>query len=287
MTAGAGTGTDAGTGGTPGAGAAAEAGATDPIVEMRGITKRFGRIEALTDVDLTVHEGTVLGLLGDNGAGKSTLIKILVGLHDPTGGTIRVRGEQVAFDSPRDAKRHGIETVYQDLALVDERSVAENVFLGRYLKKSLLGPLSIVDYDRMRSEADRLLSERLDLQLDPTARVEFLSGGERQAVAIGRALVTDPDIVILDEPTSALSADAAERVRSLIGTLREEGITVVMISHGLNEVFGVTDRLVVLHNGRRVGAVDADAVSKNDIVRMMVDGSGPKHLRESSADVVG
>lgn len=287
MTAGAGTGTDAGTGGTPGAGAAAEAGATDPIVEMRGITKRFGRIEALTDVDLTVHEGTVLGLLGDNGAGKSTLIKILVGLHDPTGGTIRVRGEQVAFDSPRDAKRHGIETVYQDLALVDERSVAENVFLGRYLKKSLLGPLSIVDYDRMRSEADRLLSERLDLQLDPTARVEFLSGGERQAVAIARALVTDPDIVILDEPTSALSADAAERVRSLIGTLREEGITVVMISHGLNEVFGVTDRLVVLHNGRRVGAVDADAVSKNDIVRMMVDGSGPKHLRESSADVVG
>lgn len=287
MTAGAGTGTDAGTGGTPGAGAAAEAGATDPIVEMRGITKRFGRIEALTDVDLTVHEGTVLGLLGDNGAGKSTLIKILVGLHDPTGGTIRVRGEQVAFDSPRDAKRHGIETVYQDLALVDERSVAENVFLGRYLKKSLLGPLSIVDYDRMRSEADRLLSERLDLQLDPTARVEFLSGGERQAVAIGRALVTDPDIVILDEPTSALSADAAERVRSLIGTLREEGITVVMISHGLNEVFGVTDRLVVLHNGRRVGAVDADAVSKNDIVRMMVDGSGPEHLRESSADVVG
>jgi ABC-type sugar transport system ATPase subunit len=287
MTAGAGTGTDAGTGRTPGAGAAAEAGATDPIVEMRGITKRFGRIEALTDVDLTVHEGTVLGLLGDNGAGKSTLIKILVGLHDPTGGTIRVRGEQVAFDSPRDAKRHGIETVYQDLALVDERSVAENVFLGRYPKKSLLGPLSIVDYDRMRSEADRLLSERLDLQLDPTARVEFLSGGERQAVAIARALVTDPDIVILDEPTSALSADAAERVRSLIGTLREEGITVVMISHDLNEVFGVTDRLVVLHNGRRVGAVDADAASKNDIVRMMVDGSVPEHLRESSADVVG
>jgi ABC-type sugar transport system ATPase subunit len=257
-----------------------------PLVELRGITKRFGRIEALRDVDLTVYEGDAVGLLGDNGAGKSTLIKVLVGLFDPTAGTIRIRGEPVDVANPRAAQEHGIETVYQDLALVDKLSVAENVFLGRYPRTTVGRLFNVVDYGTMRSEAERLLRDRLEIDVDPTARVEFLSGGERQAVAIARALVTDPELVIMDEPTSALSADAAERVRSLIRTLREEGITVVIISHDLTEVFGVTNRLVVLHNGRRVGEVSPEEASKNDVIRMMVDGTTPDHLRDDPSDEV-
>lgn len=244
-----------------------------PLIEMRGISKHFGQVKAVDDVDLTLYEGDVLGLLGDNGAGKSTLIKTLVGLHEPTTGSIRIRGEEVNIRSPKQARQYGITTVYQDLALVDERTVAENMFLGRYPTKRFAGIFPIVDYERMNSEAKTLLRDRLDIDIDPQSKVEFLSGGERQSIAIARALVTEPDIIIMDEPTSALSAEAADRVEDLIRTLQREGITIIIISHDLNEVFAVTNRVMVLKNGSLVGTVSTDNVTKDDVLRMMVDGT--------------
>jgi ABC-type sugar transport system ATPase subunit len=249
-----------------------------PLVEMRGIDKRFGRVVALSGVDLTLLDGEIHGLLGDNGSGKSTLIKTLVGVLQPDDGEIRIRGERVDVAGPQDARRYGMSTVYQDLALVDAMSVAANMFLDRYPTRRLAGLLRIVDWPEMNRRAAAIIDERLNLQLDPTAKVEFLSGGERQAVAIGRALVTDPDIVIMDEPTSALSADSAERVRELIRTLNEEGVTILLISHNLDEVFGLTHRVTVLDNGRSVGTVPTDAVSKDDVLRMMMDGRLPARV---------
>jgi ABC-type sugar transport system ATPase subunit len=255
-----------------------------PLIEMEGITKRFGQIEAVDDVDLTLYEGDVLGLLGDNGAGKSTLIKTLVGLHSPTEGTIRIRGEETKITSPKDARKHGIATVYQDLALVDERTVAENMFLGRYPVKRLGGIVPIVDYKTMNERTKTILKDRLDIDIDPTASVEFLSGGERQSIAIARALVTDPDIIIMDEPTSALSADAADRVQRLISTLQDEGITIIIISHDFNEVFSVTNRVMVLNNGSLVGDVSTDSVTKDDLLHMMVDGTMPAAYQSSQSE---
>jgi len=253
----------------------------DPLIRMEDIEKRFGSIEALAGVDLTLYPEEILGLLGDNGSGKSTLIKILVGVHKPSAGRVRIRGEPVDIDSPKEAREHGIATVYQDLALVDELTIAENVFLGRKPDKKVAGMIPIVDYDRMAEEAERILRERLNIHIDPTTKVRFLSGGERQAVAIARALVTDPDIVVLDEPTSALSADSAGRVQDLIIALRDEGITVLIISHDLNEVFSLTDRITVLDNGHLVGTTNTDQVEKDDIVRMMLEGRMPEHLRDT------
>lgn len=258
----------------------------DNIIELQGIEKRFGRVVALDGVDLAVEEGEILGLLGDNGAGKSTLIKVLVGLHQPEGGEIYIRGEGVNIDSPKEAREYGIATVYQDLALIDTRTVAANMFLARYPIKKLGGVIPVVDWKTMNERAADILESRLNLTIDPTTEVEFLSGGERQAVAIGRALVTDPDIIILDEPTSALSADSAQRVRDLVRTLNDEGITVLIISHNLDEVFELTDRVTVLESGKHVGTVDSDSVSKEAIVQMMVDGSMPSHLKPSESSMV-
>jgi ABC-type sugar transport system ATPase subunit len=248
----------------------------EPLIEVRGISKNFGNIEALKDVNMTLREGEILGLLGDNGSGKSTLVKVLVGVHNPTAGEVFIQGGKVEIGGPKEARRYGISTVYQDLALVDDLSVAQNLFLGRMPRKHIGGVVPVVDYDRMEEEAERILRERLNIRLDPASRVEFLSGGERQAVAIARALVTDPKIVIMDEPTSALSADSSAHVRELITTLREEGISVLLISHDLNEIFDLTDRITVLDNGELVGTVDTTTVDKDDVVKMMMSGVMPE-----------
>lgn len=243
---------------------------------MEGIHKQFGRLVALGGVDLDLREGEILGLLGDNGSGKSTLVKTLVGVHQPDDGTVTIRGEEVDINNPKQAREYGISTVYQDLALVNEQSVAANMFLARTPMKRLFGVLPVIDWDRMHEEAGRILRERMNLDIDPTARVEFLSGGERQSIAIARALVTDPDILVLDEPTSALSPDSAKRVEELVRTLREEeGISVIVISHNMDEVFNLTDRITVLDNGNLVGTVDTDGVTRRDVVEMMVSGRMP------------
>jgi ABC-type sugar transport system ATPase subunit len=250
-----------------------------PIVEMRGIGKRFGRIRALNDVDLDIRDGEIMGLVGDNGAGKSTLVKTLVGIHQPDDGEIRINGEPVTIDSPKEAQAHGIATVYQDLALVDQQTVDANIFLGRTKTRKLGGLIPVIDWKGMREEASATLQDRLNFDVPIDSKVEFLSGGERQAVAIGRALITDPDLIILDEPTSALSADAAERVTDLVKTLRDEGISVLLISHSFEEIFSLTDRLTVLHNGERVGTVESSNVTEDEVVEMMIAGNSIDEVR--------
>lgn len=255
---------------------------TSYIIEMEDITKRFGRVMALDSADFRVRSNEVMALVGDNGSGKSTLIKTLVGIHKADAGTVRIRGEQVTISSPKEARQYGIATVYQDLALVDELSVGANMFLARYPKRSIGGFFSIIDRDEMHERAGEILRERMNIDIDPTTQVEFLSGGERQAIAIARALVTDPDIVVMDEPTSALSVDSSQRVLELIRNLRSEGLTVVVITHSMDEVFDIADRITVIDNGRTVGEVQTDEVTKQDVVEMMVTGH---HLDEEAPPV--
>ncbi|WP_433633404.1 ATP-binding cassette domain-containing protein [Halomicrococcus sp. NG-SE-24] len=246
----------------------------EALIEMRSIEKKFGRVQALDGVDLELRENEVLGLVGDNGSGKSTLIKVLVGIHDPDGGEIYIRGKRVRIDNPTDARKHGIATVYQDLALVDEMSVASNIFLGRNPTRRIAGVVELIDWQQMHQRAEEILKNRLNIDLNPTQRVEFLSGGERQAIAIARALVTEPDIVVLDEPTSALSADSASRVHELIRSLHEEGLSIIIISHNIDEIFSLTDRITVLDNAKLVGTVDSESVTKDDVLRMIIEGVG-------------
>lgn len=247
-------------------------GNTTPPIEVEDIEKRFGTVEALSGASLSLRDNEVLGLVGDNGAGKSTFVKTLVGIHQPDAGEIRFDGEPVTIKGPKHARSLGVGTVYQDLALVDELSVAENLFLGRTPVKKLAGILPVIDEERMNEEATRILGERLNIHVDPETPVEYLSGGERQAVAIGRALVTDPDIVLLDEPTSALSKAAVEHVEELVQQLKDTGHSVILIDHNLEEILSMTDRIAVLFQGSVVDVVDSDTMSRDEIVSMMVSG---------------
>lgn len=248
----------------------------DPVIQVSDITKRFGRVTALDGVDLEVRENEIVGVLGDNGAGKSTLCNILSGYYRPDSGEIRVNGERVTFRNPTDARARGIEAVYQDLALVDSRDIKSNIFLGRAPRKRIGGVIPIVDWDAMQERATDILRNRFDLNVDMKQdKVEHLSGGERQAVAIARALVTDPDVILLDEPVSALSPALAQNVLELVRDLREEGKLIVLITPNLEEVFDFTDRIVVLYNGSRVGMVDTGNVTESDVTQMIVEGRLP------------
>jgi len=245
---------------------------SNPQIEIENVQKRFGTVEALSGVTLDLGENEILGLVGDNGAGKSTLVKTLVGIHQPDDGEIRFDGEPVTIDGPKHARKLGIGTVYQDLALVDELTVAENLFLGRTPVKKLGGVWPVVDTERMNEQAQRILGDRLNIHVDPETPVEYLSGGERQAIAIARALVTDPEIVILDEPTSALSKAAVEHVERLVQQLKDNGHSVILVDHNLEEVQSMTDRIAVLFQGEVVDVVDTDSVSRDGLVSMMVSG---------------
>jgi len=258
---------------------------THPRIEVENVQKRFGTVEALSGVNLDLGDNEILGLVGDNGAGKSTFVKTLVGIHQPDAGEIRFNGDPVTINGPKHARKLGIGTVYQDLALVDELSVAENLFLGRTPVKKVGGILPLIDTERMNSEAKRILSERLNIHVDPETPVEYLSGGERQAIAIARALVSDPDIVLLDEPTSALSKAAVEHVEDLVMQLKESGHSVILIDHNLEEVRSMTDRIAVLFQGRVVDIVDTDEVSRDDLVSMMVSGQ-PLGAEDSTAQSI-
>jgi ABC-type sugar transport system ATPase subunit len=245
-----------------------------PLIEMRGISRSFGGVAALRDVDLEIHRNEVVALLGDNGAGKSTLIKILAGALSADQGEIRLDGRVVAIDSPRSAKDLGIETVYQDLALCDNLDVPTNLFLGRELMRPLLGPLVKV-FDRARMAAEtRALLGRLKIELGSLQTpVRSLSGGQRQSVAIAKSVYFNAKVVIMDEPTAALGVQQTEKVLSLVRELRQSGLAIVFISHILEDVFRVADRMVVLKNGRKVGERRVAATGKDEIVRMMITGS--------------
>ncbi|MEM9205890.1 MAG: ATP-binding cassette domain-containing protein [Pseudomonadota bacterium] len=238
---------------------------------MRGITKRFGGVTALKDVDLEAYAGEVLAIVGDNGAGKSTLIKILTGVYQPTAGEMFLDGKPITFTSHGEAIEHGIDAVYQTLALADHLDPAANMFLGNELTKSMFG-LTVLDNKRMRSETERVLMERLGVQLKSLdAPTESLSGGQRQAVAIARAVYHEGlRVLVMDEPTAALGPQETARTLKLIGTLKEQGLAVILISHSLDDVFAVSDRIHVQRRGRRVGVVQTAESNNQEVLGLIV-----------------
>lgn len=221
-----------------------------PVLELRNIVKHFGAIHALNDVDLHIEPGEVLGLMGDNGAGKSTLVRVMAGNFPPTSGDVLIDGEAQHFGKPVEAREKGIEVVYQDLALCNNLSAAANVFLGREIKKSA-GPIRWLDHAAMARRAGELFAE-LKSETRPRDLVKQMSGGQRQAVAIARTRLSRAKVVLMDEPTAAISVRQVAEVLDLIRRLRDSGMAVILISHRMPDVFDVCDRVVVMRRGRKV-----------------------------------
>jgi simple sugar transport system ATP-binding protein len=223
-----------------------------PVVEMRNIKKSFAAVRALRGIDLVLHNNEVLGLVGDNAAGKSTLMKILSGAYTPDEGEIFIEGKKADISDPLAARRLGIEMVYQDLALVDHLDVAANVFLGREVESAKLGIFSLLDRRHMEREAQHLL-DRLKIDISSIrSNVESLSGGQRQSVAIARATAFNAKVIIMDEPTAALSVAAISKVLDLVRELKAQGRSIILISHRLEDIYQVSDRMIVLRHGRKV-----------------------------------
>jgi simple sugar transport system ATP-binding protein len=237
------------------------------LLELRGVAKHFGAIEALKGVDLDLEPGEVLGLMGDNGAGKSTLVKIIAGNFPPSEGEIRLGGRACQFHKPVDARAEGIEVVYQDLALCDNLTAAANVFLGREVKKNL-GPVKVLDYRTMFERAGELFAE-LKSETRPRDLVKQMSGGQRQAVAIARTRLSEPKIVLMDEPTAAISVRQVAEVLDLIRRLRDQGIAIILISHRMPDVFAVCTHIAVLRRGRKVAEKPAADTSPEEVTGLI------------------
>ncbi len=239
-----------------------------PVVEMRAISKRFGTVSALEGVDFEVRRGEVCALLGDNGAGKSTLIKILTGIYPATSGEIRMNGAPVHIRTPADARALGIETVYQDLALVNLMSVTRNFFLGREVIGGV-GPLRFMRLGEMNARTEQALLEigieKFSTGRSVTEPVAKLSGGERQSIAIGRAVHFGASLLILDEPTSALSVGETEKVLHYTLRAKERGMAVIFISHNLHHVSKVADRYTIIRHGRKVGDYPGGSLTESDL----------------------
>lgn len=246
---------------------------TAPILEASGLHKTFGGIHAVRDVSLTVMPGEVVALAGDNGAGKSTLIKMISGVYQPDGGEIRYEGERVDHLSPRDIRERGIETIYQDLALADNLDAGTNLFLGREKIKKLLG-IPYLDRRTMREAAAKALKALGIVVRDLDAPVRTLSGGQRQALAIGRAVYWQARLLIMDEPTAALGVPEQREVLALIRRLKESGVGIIFISHNLHDIFAVSDRIVVLERGRKAGERLAGETDGDEVVKLMMGGAG-------------
>jgi len=245
----------------------------DVLIGVHNLAKYYGGLRALDDVSLTIRRGEILALVGDNGAGKSTLIKALSGALEPDGGTIEVEGTATVFKTPRDATAAGIETVHQTLGLVDTLNVPENVFLGRELTTKVLGFFSQLDHAEMRRRT-RALLERFAIGL-PTLNepVHSLSGGQRQTIAISRLLLAEPKLLIMDEPMAALGVDEGSKVLDLVVTLRQRGLTILVISHNLEHVFNIADRIAVMKNGKLVAVLPAAATTREAIVGLITMGA--------------
>jgi simple sugar transport system ATP-binding protein len=237
------------------------------VLELTSISKNYGAIQALNDVSLSLEAAEVVGLMGDNGAGKSTLVKIIAGNFRPSNGTMRMNGREVHLNRPVEARQHGIEIVYQDLALCDNLTAAANVFLGRELRKGFW-PIRVLDYAAMYRRAGELFQE-LKSETRPRDLVKQMSGGQRQAVAIARTRLSDAKIVLMDEPTAAISVRQVAEVLNLIRRLRDHGISVILISHRMPDVFGVADRIVVLRRGRKVADKSISASSPEEVTGLI------------------
>lgn len=248
-------------------------GASVPLVRMEHITKRFGGIYAVNDVSFELNRGEVLALVGDNGAGKSSLMKILSGAYEADAGSIYVRGEKVRIENPMDSRKMGIETIYQNLTLVNTLDIPANVFLGREIRRGgFLGRLGLMNLAEMRSGAFGLLDDFRIAIKDPDQEVKNLSGGQRQLVAISRAVEFEAKIIIMDEPTAALGVAETKKVYEFIHRLKEKHLSVIIISHNINEVFGVADRFMVMKTGSLVGIKRKEDTNIDDIVGMIISG---------------
>jgi D-xylose transport system ATP-binding protein len=243
-----------------------------PLLELRGVSKSFGSVQALTDVDFEVRRGEVMALVGDNGAGKSTLIKCVAGIHGMDEGVIRFDGQPVSISSPKEAAKLGIEVVYQDLALCDNLDVVQNMYLGREENHWLMlrePPMEAKTRETLKSLAVTTIRSIRQ-------PVATLSGGQRQSVAVARAVMWNSRLVILDEPTAALGVSQTEQVLALVKRLAENGLAVVLISHNLHDIFEVADRITVLRLGRDVGIYDRTATTQTEVVHAITAGTPTK-----------
>jgi simple sugar transport system ATP-binding protein len=252
-----------------------------PAIELRGVSKHFGSVIALRDIDMKVYPGEVHCLLGDNGAGKSTLIKILSGVHQPTAGDILIDGMPVRFGSPRDAAEYGVATVFQDLGIIPLMSIARNFFLGREPVKGFF-PFTRLDKERANAVARQAMAEiGIDIR-DPTQAVGSLSGGERQSVAIARAIHFGAKVLILDEPTSALGVHQAAMVLKFVIEARLRGLAVIFISHNINHAYPVGDVFTFLNRGRSAGTFRKSDINRDEVVTIM---SGGEDLKAVEAEI--
>jgi simple sugar transport system ATP-binding protein len=237
-----------------------------PVLSLRGIQKTFGGVVAIEDFTLDVNAGEIVALVGDNGAGKSTLVKIVAGVQPPTGGAILIDGDETLINDPGEANARGIQVVYQDLALAERQPVYMNMFLGRELSIPGIGKLR---RGRMIAETEKLMSE-LDVRIpSATATVSDLSGGQRQGIAIARATHWASKLVLMDEPTAALGIAETEKVERIILSLKARELAILIVSHNLDQVFRLADRICVLRRGRQIGVRDSRAVTRNEIVSMI------------------
>ncbi len=256
---------------------------TPPLVEVVEIFKHFGKVIALAQVSMSVHAGEVLCLLGDNGAGKSTLIKTLSGVHKPTAGKIYIDGKPAVFESPRDAQKKGIATVYQDLAMIPLMSIRRNFFMGREPTRRW-GPLKIFDF-KHADEITRREMNKIGIDIrDPNQAVGTLSGGERQTVAIARAVYFGARILILDEPTSALGVRQTSMVLKYTHAVKQKGLGVIFITHNVRHAYAVGDRFTILNRGATLGTYTKDEISMNELQTFM---AGGKELEDLSAELEG
>jgi simple sugar transport system ATP-binding protein len=242
----------------------------EPMLQVRQLTKRFGGLTAVDQVDMDVYPGEVVGLLGDNGAGKSTLIKMVSGVYHPDGGQIFFQGKEVKMGSPMDALELGIETLYQDLALAENLNVYSNIFLGREQTKPFLGFIRVLDHAAMHEESEKVL-KRLEIEIPSLkSQIKTLSGGQRQAVAIGRSIYWNAKMLIMDEPTAALGVQEQRKVLDLVRVLRSQNIPIIVISHQLYDIFSVTDRLVIMRRGKKVAERLTKETTPDEVVGLII-----------------
>ena len=255
-----------------------ETAAAPPIVEMRKVSKAFGPVRALAEVDLVLQSGEILGLVGDNSAGKSTLMKVLTGAYQRDAGDVLVSGRPCHFRSPHESRDAGIEMIYQDFALCGNMDVGQNIFLGRWPRRGMF-----VDRQRMYAEADAVL-KRLKVDVNSVhQKVENLSGGRQQSVAIARAISFEPRVVVLDEPTANLSVMATERLLATMLELKKQGVAQIIISHRLTDIFAVGDRVMVLKRGENVGDRFVRSTSEHEVLELIVSGTRQTALTASEA----
>jgi ABC-type sugar transport system ATPase subunit len=251
-----------------------------PVLQVKDLYKRFGGLVAVDHVSLEVYPGEVVGLLGDNGAGKSTLIKMISGAYRSDGGQILLNNEVVSFATPMEARRRGIETIYQDLALCENLDASANIFLGRERMRRQLGVFKVLDRPYMQHEARQVL-DQLDIRI-PELRnpIRQLSGGQRQAVSIARAVYWNAHLMIMDEPTAALGVPEQLKVLELIRTLRTQGVPVILISHNMQDVFAVADRVIVMRRGSKSGERKISETNENEVVGLMVGAEYTQVLKQ-------